>query len=142
MFESKLYIYIYIYIFLLVPKFGRNFDQTSTPVSKCCRVLVETSTKLRPNLDTPSVEVWSKLARYMNEAQCKVKVFDKMPTKLQNQTSTKLLPNFDTPRVEVCSKFLPNFYQSSTLRCRSLVKLWRCVGQNCEYLFFKIVDTC
>ena len=62
-----------------VSKCGRNFDQTSTPQVS----------KLRPNFDTPSVEVWSKFARYINDIHCK---FDKMSTKLRHQTSTKLRP--------------------------------------------------
>ena len=77
-------------------KFGRHFDQTSTPpVSKFGRSLVsqfgrhfikftmyfiDISSKLRPNFDTGGVEVWSKFAR-----------------------------SFDTWGVEVCSKFRPNF---------------------------------
>ena len=104
--------------YFLVSKFGRNFAQTLTPVSKFGRVLVETSTKLRPNSDTPNVEVWSKFDRYMNKPHCKIKVFDQMSTKLRRQTSTKLRhpqcrslvemstklrPNFDTPSVEVWS---------------------------------------
>ena len=69
---------------------------------------VETSTKLRPNFDTPSVEDWSKFARYINELHCK---FDKMSTKLRHQTSTKLQPNFD----QTSTKLRPNFDQTSTL---------------------------
>ena len=80
----------------VVSKFGRNFDQTSTPqVSKFGRSLVsqfgrhfikwityfiDIPSKLRPNLDTPSVEVWSKFGR-----------------------------SFDTGGVEVWPKFRPNF---------------------------------
>ena len=73
-----------------------------------CRNLVETSTKLRPNFDTPSVDVWSKFARYINDIHCK---FDKTKHVYQtatpnfDQTSTKLRPNFDTRGVEVWSNW-------------------------------------
>ena len=79
----------------VVSKFGRNFDQTSTPhVSKSGRSLVsqfgrhmikftmyfiDIPSKLRPNFDTGGVEVWSKFGR-----------------------------SFDTGGVEVWSKFRPN----------------------------------
>ena len=48
----------------IMPKFGRNPDQTSTPQ---CRSLVEVSTKLRP----PSVEVWSQFGRSFVEVWSK-----------------------------------------------------------------------
>ena len=67
---------------------GQSLVGTSTKLRHTtCRNFDQTSTKLRPNLDTPSVEVWSKFARYINEIHCK---FDKMSTKLRHQTSTKL----------------------------------------------------
>ena len=95
-----------------------------------CRNFDHTSTKLRPNFDTPSVEVWSKFARYINELHCK---FDKqMSTKLRHQTSPKLRPNFDQTSTKLrpsfdqtstlgVSKFGRNFDQTSTPQCRSLV---------------------
>ena len=60
--------------------------------------------------------------------------------------SIKCRPNFDTklrhPQcrspVEISTKLWPNF--DSTLRCRSLVKLWICVGQNCGYLLVRIMN--
>ena len=86
---------------------GRSLVEISTkPRHPQCRNFDQTSTKLRPNFDTPSVEVWSKFARYINEIHNK---FYKMSTKLRHQTSTKLRPNFDTWGVEVWSNFRPNF---------------------------------
>ena len=58
-----------------------------------CRNFDQTSSKLRPNVGNPSVEVWSNFVRYINEIQNK---FVKMSTKLRRQTPTKLQPNFDT----------------------------------------------
>ena len=59
----------------------------------CCdrHQLDQTSTKLRPNFDTPSVEVWSKCGRSLVEVW------------------SKFGRSFDTWGVEVWSKFRPNF---------------------------------
>ena len=83
------------------------------------------STKLRSNLGTPSVEVWSKFALDINETHSKVKVFDQLSTKLWHQTST--------PPV---SKFARNFDQTSTRHLG--VEVW----PNCGYVLVKIVDIC
>ena len=82
-----------------VSKFGRNFDQTSTPQATKFRPnFDQMSTNLGPNFDTPSVEVWSKFARYTNELiyKCYTNVYQTVTPNF-DQTSTKLRPNFDLP---------------------------------------------
>ena len=129
------------------------------------------STKLRPNLGTPSVEVWSKFALDINETHSKVKVFDQLSTKLWHQTSTppvsKFARNFDQTStrhlgVEVWSKFVyvlikivyiiySKLWMFVVQNCEVLTvrivnivwpKLWIFVGQNCGYLLIKIVNIC
>ena len=111
--------------YLLVSKFGRNFDQTSTPVSKFGRVWVETSTKLRhPPVSKFGRSVLDILLEHIVKSRCLSNV---------DQTST---PNFDTPSVEVRSKFRPNVDQTSTRHLG--VEVW----SNCGYVLVKIVDIC
>ena len=67
---------------------GRSLVEMSTTLRHPqCRNFDQTSTKLWPDFDSPSVEVWSKFARYINGIHRK---FEKMSTKLWHQTSTKL----------------------------------------------------
>ena len=130
---------------IMVSKFGRNLAQTLTPVSKFGRVLVETSTKLRPNSDTPNVEVWSKFDRYMNKPHCKVKVLDQMSTKLRRQTVTKL-------RHPQCRSLVEMSTKLRHPRCRSLVEMSTKLRPNFDtpsvevlsncVSFGQIVDTC
>ena len=72
----------------VVSKFGRNFDQISTPqvwsklgrslvsqfgrhVIKCITYFIDIPSKLRPNFDTWGVEVWSKFGRSLVEVWSK-----------------------------------------------------------------------
>ena len=73
---------------------------------------VEVWSKLRPNFDTPSVEVWSKFGRslvsqfgrhFINFTMCFIDI------------SSKRRPNFDTGGVEVWSKCGRSVVEVSTL---------------------------
>ena len=71
---------------------GRNLVEISTKLRPPqCRNFDQNSTKLRPNFDTPSVEVWSKVALYINGLHSK---YDKnvyqTATPNSDQTPTKL----------------------------------------------------
>ena len=88
-----------------------NFDQTSTKLRQVvARSFDQTSTKLLPNLDTPSVEVWSKFGRCISEAHRKPDNTDQTATPNFDQTSTKLRPNF----YPTYTKLRPNFDPTST----------------------------
>ena len=104
-----------------VSKFGRNFDQISTPQ---CRSLVEISTKLQHpkcrNFDQTSAPPMSKFGRSVLDLSMKYIV--NLITCLSN-CDTKLRPNFD----QTSTKLRPHFDQTSTkLRrwgCRSFVEI-------------------
>ena len=84
---------------------GRSLVEISTKLRHPqCRKLDQTSTTLRPNFDAPSVEVWSKFARYINEIHSKL-------DKHVYQTAT---PNFDQTSTLGGSKFGRKFDQTST----------------------------
>ena len=95
----------FVWIYWLVSNFGRNFDQTSTPVSKCGRVLVYMSTKLRPNFDQTSTPPVSKFGRSL--LYIKWNTF--WSQGVRSTVDQTLTPNFDTP----VSKFARNFDQTS-----------------------------
>ena len=131
-------------------KFGRNFGQTSTPDMSKLRPNFDqtstipstklrpncdhTSTKFRPNFDTPSVEVWSKFARYINEIHNKC---DEMSTKLRHHTSTKLRPNFD----QTSTKCRPNFDTTSFNIYYFIYQTISYVIQHISYLFQQPFNT-
>ena len=142
---------LYVHIFDTgVSKLGRDVDQTSTLGGRSLVEIstnlrhwgvavwskfrfklrppsVETSTKLRPNFDTPSVEVWSKVARYINGIHTK---FDKKKDVYQTAT-----PNFDKISTKLrpppVSKFGRNFDQTATPQCRSLVWISTKLRHDC-----------
>ena len=124
----------------IMPKFGRNLDQTSTPQ---CRSLVEVPTKLRHWGGRSLVEIPTKLrhpqCRSLVEVWCRSLV-DILSHLLCvsliyranfDQTSTLGVSKFGWSLVEVWSKFRHwgvskfgrNLDQTSTPQCRSLVEI-------------------